>query len=206
MNKNLEHLIELSNFDRNIDSFTPKIEAIQKKLDDKESSIKEIENQINTVLEEIDDVRSQITATNAHIAEFSAKIKSASKKSSSVKTEKELKALQSEEEFTKEQLNVANEDIEKFEKLINTKEGIKKELDEKKELLLNELETLQADTKSEFESIEKSKLGYKEKSECLQRLHTTASDIEKNCSPTVDFDKAIQFERANSNAWDGKTI
>ena len=56
------------------------------------------------------------------------------------------------------------------------------------------------------ESIEKSKLGYKEKSECLQRLHTTALDIEKKCSPTVDFDKAIQFERANSKAWDGKTI
>ncbi|MBR2106072.1 MAG: DUF763 domain-containing protein [Treponema sp.] len=56
------------------------------------------------------------------------------------------------------------------------------------------------------ESIEKSKLGYKEKSECLQRLHTTALDIEKNCSPTVDFEKAIQFERANSKAWDGKTI
>lgn len=56
------------------------------------------------------------------------------------------------------------------------------------------------------ESIEKSKLGYKEKSECLQRLHTTALDIEKHCSPTVDFDKAIQFERANSKAWDGKTI
>lgn len=56
------------------------------------------------------------------------------------------------------------------------------------------------------ESIEKSKLGYKEKSECLQRLHKTALDIEKNCSPTVDFDKAIQFERANSKAWEGKTI
>ena len=56
------------------------------------------------------------------------------------------------------------------------------------------------------ESIEKSKLGYKEKSECLQRLHATAIDIEKNCSPTVDFDKAIQFERQNSKVWDGQTV
>lgn len=157
MNKNLEHLIELSNFDKNIDSFTPKIEAIQKKLDDKEASISEIENQINTVLIEIDDVKSQITATNAHIAEFSAKIKSAGKKSSSIKTEKELKALQTEEEFTKEQLNAANEDISKLERLIDTKEGIKKELDSKKEILLKEFEALKIETKVEFESIEKAK-------------------------------------------------
>ena len=55
------------------------------------------------------------------------------------------------------------------------------------------------------ESIEKSKLGFKEKSECLQRLHTTALCIEENCAPEVDFDKVIQYERANSINWDGRT-
>jgi len=167
MNKNLEHLIELSEFDKNIDSFTPKIEAIQKRLDDKSASIDEIENQINTVATEIDDVKSQITATNAHIAEFSAKIKSAGKKTASIKTEKEMKALQAEEEFTKEQLAAANEDIEKLEKLVDTKEGIKKELSEKKELLLGELETLKNETKDEFESIEESKSEFSAKKEKL---------------------------------------
>ncbi len=56
------------------------------------------------------------------------------------------------------------------------------------------------------DSIEKSKLGYKEKSECIKRLHETALEIEKKCNPTVDFDKAIQYEKSNSQAWGGKTI
>ncbi|NLK67539.1 MAG: hypothetical protein GX282_08710, partial [Campylobacteraceae bacterium] len=119
------------------------------------------------VATEIDDVKSQITATNAHIAEFSAKIKSAGKKTASIKTEKEMKALQAEEEFTKEQLAAANEDIEKLEKLVDTKEGIKKELSEKKELLLGELETLKNETKDEFESIEESKSEFSAKKEKL---------------------------------------
>lgn len=56
------------------------------------------------------------------------------------------------------------------------------------------------------DSIEKSKLGYKDKSECIQRLHATALNIERNCAPEVDFDKAIAFERAHSQEWDGRTV
>lgn len=56
------------------------------------------------------------------------------------------------------------------------------------------------------ESIEKSKLGFKDKSECIKRLHTTALNFERNCSPEVDFDAAIQFEREHSKEWDGKTV
>lgn len=56
------------------------------------------------------------------------------------------------------------------------------------------------------ESIEKSKLGYKDKSECIRRLHTTALNIEKKCSPEVDFDAAIEFERSHSKEWKGKTV
>jgi len=56
------------------------------------------------------------------------------------------------------------------------------------------------------ESIEKSKLGYKDKSDCIRRLHTTALNIERNCAPEVDFDAAIRFEREHSAEWDGKTV
>lgn len=55
------------------------------------------------------------------------------------------------------------------------------------------------------DSIEKSKLGYKDKSICIQRLHETALHIEKHCDPTVDFDAAIHYERDHSKEWDGKT-
>ena len=56
------------------------------------------------------------------------------------------------------------------------------------------------------DSIEKSKLGYKDKSDCIRRLHETALNIEENCSPQVDFDAAIKFEREHSKEWDGKTV
>ena len=56
------------------------------------------------------------------------------------------------------------------------------------------------------DSIEKSKLGYKDKSDCIRRLHTVALNVEKNCAPDVDFDAAIRFEREHSKEWDGKTV
>ena len=56
------------------------------------------------------------------------------------------------------------------------------------------------------DSIEKSKLGYKDKSDCIRRLHTVAMNVEQNCAPDVDFDAAIRYEREHSKEWDGKTV
>lgn len=56
------------------------------------------------------------------------------------------------------------------------------------------------------DSIEKSKLGYKDKSECIKRLHETAVNVERHCSPEVDFDATIKFEREHSKEWDGRTV
>ncbi len=55
------------------------------------------------------------------------------------------------------------------------------------------------------ESIEKSKLGYKDKSYCLARLHKTALDIEANCNPQADFDAVIKRENEHSHEWGGMT-
>lgn len=56
------------------------------------------------------------------------------------------------------------------------------------------------------DSIEKSKLGYKDKSDCIRRLHTAALNVERNCAPEVDFDEAIRYEREHFKDWDGKTV
>jgi len=56
------------------------------------------------------------------------------------------------------------------------------------------------------DSIEKSKLGNNDKSECIKRLHETALKIEQNCSPEVDFDAAIAYEREHSKEWDGHQV
>ena len=55
------------------------------------------------------------------------------------------------------------------------------------------------------DSIEKSKLGYNDKSECIRRLANAARQIEENCEPMADFDAAIEHERENSKNWDGRT-
>ncbi|MBO6219937.1 MAG: DUF763 domain-containing protein, partial [Treponema sp.] len=55
------------------------------------------------------------------------------------------------------------------------------------------------------DAIEKSRLGYNDKSECIRRLNATARQIEANCSPLADFEATIAHERANSHIWGGMT-
>ncbi len=56
------------------------------------------------------------------------------------------------------------------------------------------------------DAIEKAKLGYKEKSECISRLHKTALEIERNCSPVADFEKTLEHEWNNTDKWGGRTV
>ena len=55
------------------------------------------------------------------------------------------------------------------------------------------------------DSIEKSRLGYNDKSECLKRLHNTALEIERRCAPEADFEQTLSHEMENSKAWGGRT-
>ena len=55
------------------------------------------------------------------------------------------------------------------------------------------------------ESIEESKMGYSEKSECLYRLEKPARYVEENCEPEADFDALIAHEREHSKEWGGRT-
>ena len=55
------------------------------------------------------------------------------------------------------------------------------------------------------QAIEDSKMGYKDKSECLYRLEKTARMVEENCSPEADFDAAIAHEQKHSKEWGGRT-
>ncbi|WP_296330864.1 DUF763 domain-containing protein [uncultured Treponema sp.] len=55
------------------------------------------------------------------------------------------------------------------------------------------------------ESIEKSKLGYNDKSDCLRRLYKTAQEIERKCDPMADFEATLAHERTHSKEWGGMT-
>lgn len=54
------------------------------------------------------------------------------------------------------------------------------------------------------ESIERSRMGYKDKSDAIKRLHSTALEIEKYCDPVADFDKTVDREWNMSPGLDGR--
>lgn len=56
------------------------------------------------------------------------------------------------------------------------------------------------------DSIEKSKLGYNDKSDCLNRLHRTALNIERQCAPQADFEATLAREQQHSKEWGGRTV
>ena len=86
---------------------------------------------INSVYLEIDELKSKKNKNNIHLAELKTKLDQIAKKNKEVTNEKELKALQLEEEIAKK-VSFANEEIERFDKLTVAKEEKLKELQEKK--------------------------------------------------------------------------
>lgn len=56
------------------------------------------------------------------------------------------------------------------------------------------------------DSIEKAKLGDRDKLECLNRLHTTQLAVEEFCEPLADFDKTLEHEKSHSKEWGGRTV
>ena len=131
MNKYLEDLIKLSKYDTAISSFEPKIESQKAKLATFVETAEVIKASINSIYLEIDDVKSKRTKNNIHLSELKTKLDSIAKKNKDVTNEKELKALQLEEEIAKEQVSFANEEIERLDKLTAAKEEKLKEFQEK---------------------------------------------------------------------------
>lgn len=157
MNKYLQQLVELSDLDKQIDGFIPRIQDIERAYKNIEEECETITVNIERLDEEVSDLKSQKSGTNAHIAEFSAKIKDVAKKSSSAKSEKEIKALSLEEDIAKEQLEAANEEIARLEKLIDSKNSQKDELGAKKAELEENLKNIKSKTSSELENIGKER-------------------------------------------------
>ena len=131
MNKYLEDLVKLSKYDSAISMFEPKIENEKAKLSTFVEIAESIKEQINNTYAEIDDVKSKRTKNNIHLAELKTKLDEISRKNNEITNEKELKALQLEEEIAKEQITFANEEIVRLDEIAEAKEGELKELQEK---------------------------------------------------------------------------
>lgn len=124
MNKHLQQLVDLSKIDKEIDSFEPKIEEANHKYEAVLATKESIEKQISTLEEEIKAEQLKKQKNELHLAELTTKLSENAKKSAEIKTEREMKSLQLEEEIAKEQVNFANEEIARLEKVIDTKQDL----------------------------------------------------------------------------------
>lgn len=171
MNKYLEDLIKLSKFDTAISMFEPKIENEKAKLATFVETAASIKASINSIYLEIDDVKSKRTKNNIHLAELKTKLENIAKKNKDVNNEKELKALQLEEEIAKEQISFANEEIERLDNLTKNKEVTLKELQEKLAVEEEDIKEIQAAVDNTIEEISKERnVVYQERSELLEKF------------------------------------
>ncbi len=121
MNKDLEQLVQLSKYDVAITEFEPKIANETEKLDVFLKTAQNLTSQIDELYKVIDDNKNKRIKNDIHLKELSSKLDEISAKSKLVKTEKEIKALQLEEEIAKEQVNFANEEIVRLDELTASK-------------------------------------------------------------------------------------
>jgi uncharacterized protein len=171
LNKYLQDLIKLSKFDTAISMFEPKIENEKAKLATFVETAESIKASINSIYLEIDDVKSKRTKNNIHLAELKTKLDNIAKKNKDVHNDKELKALQLEEEIAKEQISFANEEIDRLDNLTKNKETILKELQEKLTAEEDDIKEIQVAVDSTIEEINKDRnIVYKERSELLEKF------------------------------------
>ena len=171
MNKYLQDLIKLSKFDTAISMFEPKIENEKAKLATFVETAASIKASINSIYLEIDDVKSKRTKNNIHLAELKTKLENIAKKNKDVTNEKELKALQLEEEIAKEQISFANEEIERLDNLTKNKELTLKEFQEKLAVEEEDIKEIQVAVDNKIEEIsDERNVVYQERSELLEKF------------------------------------
>jgi len=149
MNKHLQQLVDLSKIDKDIDAFEPKIEEANHKYETVLATKESISAQIAILEEEIAQEQIKKQKNELHLGELTDKLSENAKKSAEIKTEREMKSLQLEEEIAKEQVNFANEEIARLEKVIETKQGL---IESQKETI-NEAEEKTIAVKAEVDKV-----------------------------------------------------
>lgn len=157
MNKYLEQLVQLSKYDGKISAYEPQIENEKGKLSVFLETADSISSQIDAAYAEIDDLKSKRTKNNIHLAELQTKLEDISKKHHDIQSEKELKALQLEEEIAKEQVSFANEEIARLDDLTAAKEEQLNELNTKLEEEKDQISELQVAVDNAIEDLNKDR-------------------------------------------------
>ncbi len=143
MNKHLEQLVKLSTFDKDIVNFDPKIKNEEEKLKSFTQVVTKLTEDVDKLYVIIDDTKNKRIKNDLHLKELSDKLAEIAGKHKLAKNEKEVKALQLEEEIAKEQVDFANEEIARLDSLAKTK--------------TDELEVLKAELLTEEDSVKELK-------------------------------------------------
>lgn len=154
MNKHLKQLINLSEVDKEIDAFEPQIDEANYKYEAALATRNSLDSEISSLEDEIKNEELKKHKNELHLAELSAKLEDNKKKSSEIKTEREMKSLQLEEEIAKEQVTFANEEIARLDKLVSAKKAKLEELSAKKAELDTNLEGIKTDVDAKLANIE----------------------------------------------------
>lgn len=157
MNKHLDHLIEIANIDKEIDSFEPRIATIREDLNKILAKKEDLAREIANLGDERRDIELKKQKCELLISEFSAKLEEIAKKGKAIKTEKEMKALALEEEIAREQLTFAHDDIAHLEKLHEGKEEAIKEREAQIEALSAEQKEVEKAVQGQLEEVEKQR-------------------------------------------------
>ncbi|ATB70146.1 hypothetical protein FA592_02705 [Sulfurospirillum diekertiae] len=171
MNKYLEQLIELSRLDKEIDDFGPRIAKVEKMLKLSLDKERDLKLQAESFQADIADAKLKKAKNESHLAELSAKLKDITKKSALVKTAKEVKALQLEEEISKEQCDFANDEINRLDKIVDLKQANIAALQEKIAEAVKEAEEIKTSIDSQIKTIEEERKNvYQAKEELVLQM------------------------------------
>ena len=157
MNKHLNELIELSRIDKSIDDFTPLIEAAQRKLERKVTKRDDIAQRVREIDMEVEDANSKIISFEEQIKVLNEQLILGVAKEKNVKSDKEMKALQMESEIANEKLKHANEEIERYNKVLDVKKAEHEEVSKELESANQDVDKISATVTEKLTSIEKDK-------------------------------------------------
>ncbi|RDU59505.1 zinc ribbon domain-containing protein [Helicobacter marmotae] len=156
MNKHLEELIKVASFDKQIDDLEPKISQARSGLDEKIKQKEHILKDVAALGEEIHNIELEISRHDRNIQEASLKLEQIIKKQKEVKTEKEVRALDVENDIAKENMTHSNAEIERLEALKNAKTEQKQAYTPQLDELDKAIQELEVKTQKEVEEIKKT--------------------------------------------------
>lgn len=155
MNKYLKELIDVSLLDREIDLMEPKIKQIKKGLNSKLYQQEVKEQEIVNLQEQKESHKLQLAKCNETIANLGARLDEISKKMGEIKTEKELKALNIEEELAREQITYQNSEINRLEALVTAVDEKIAQIQASIQSIQEEIVEIEKEVSVELEEIKK---------------------------------------------------